>query len=173
MTVVVVVDNDTFLKQLATLFGTTKGSVWITHKRLSYDEEDVTMKSEDVAAEDAREYPLLVRVTNGKGTKFSTKVIPPDLEKFHVAYGALLKSSMSTLLRKRDKKREKLRAEQAARRKKRMTDPVIIDGPKRGKGRRKRQRQVKAALKQQESQKQFKEREEKRQKAALGAARSS
>ncbi|KAI6159275.1 hypothetical protein EDD17DRAFT_1876717 [Pisolithus thermaeus] len=61
-------------------------------------------------------------------------------------YGSLLKTSFTTL-RKRDKKREKHRAEQAARRKQRMAEPIVIKGPKRGNGRKKRQRQVKAALK--------------------------
>lgn len=86
-----------------------------------------------------------------------------QLFKFHAAYGALLKVSMTTL-RKRDKKREKLHSEQAARRKKRMTEPIQIDGPKRGNGRRKRQRQLKALDKQRESQQKFKEREEARRK---------
>ncbi|PFH48103.1 hypothetical protein AMATHDRAFT_76885 [Amanita thiersii Skay4041] len=163
-----VVDNDTFLTQLATLFEKAKGSVWLTHKRLTHDGEDVAMKHDD-EAEDNREYPCLVRVTDGRGAKFSTKVVPGDLDKFHAAYGTLLKASMSTL-RKRDKKREKLRSEQAIRRKKKMTEPVVINGPKRGNGRRKRQRQIKAALKQKESQKKFNEKEEARQKAIVAGS---
>lgn len=67
-------------------------------------------------------------------------------------------------LRKRDKKREKLRADQAAKRKKRMTEPIVLDGNKRGKGRRQRQRKVKALIKQEESQAKFREREEARKK---------
>jgi len=62
-----------------------------------------------------------------------------------------------TTLRKRDKKREKSRSEEAAKRKHRMTEPIILDGQKRGKGRRKRQRQIRALLKQQTSQKRHKE----------------
>lgn len=54
---------------------------------------------------------------------------------------------MSTL-RKRDKKREKARAEKLAARKQALAEPVLIEGPKRGNGRRKRQRRVEAALKQ-------------------------
>ncbi|KAG6844482.1 hypothetical protein C0991_004177, partial [Blastosporella zonata] len=34
-----------------------------------------------------------------------------------------------------DKKREKIRSEQAAQRKKKMMEPVVLDGPKRGNGR--------------------------------------
>jgi signal recognition particle subunit SRP14 len=43
-----------------------------------------------------------------------------------------------------------------------MTEAVILDGHKRGKGRRQRQRKIKALLKQQASQKKFQEREEAR-----------
>lgn len=53
---------------------------------------------------------------------------------------------MSTL-RKRDKKREKQRAEESARRKRRLAEDVAIEGPKRGNGRRKRQRLLKKAFK--------------------------
>lgn len=71
-------------------------------------------------------------------------------------------------LRKRDKKREKIRSEEAAQRKKKMTDPVVIEGAKRGNGRRIRQRKIKAAIKQQESQQKAKQREEAQRKAEQG-----
>ncbi|KAJ8581265.1 signal recognition particle SRP9/SRP14 subunit [Rhizopogon salebrosus TDB-379] len=155
------VDHNTFLQQLAALFESTKdkGTIWLTHKRLIHDGKDTTMKEGD-GDDQSREYPCIVRVTDGKKAKFSTKVLSKDLDKFHSAYGALLKASMTTL-RKRDKKREKQRAEQLAKRKQRMADPVVINGPKRGNGRRKRQRQVKAALKHEE----VKERAAKREEA--------
>ncbi|KAI5998213.1 signal recognition particle, SRP9/SRP14 subunit [Pisolithus albus] len=139
------VDNNTFIRRLEKLFEATKdkGTVWLTHKRLTYDGEDAVMHNED---ESNKEYLCLVRVTDGKKAQFSTHVKSADLMKFHAAYGSLLKASFTTL-RKRDKKREKQRAEQAARRKQRMAEPVVINGPKRGNGRKKRQRQVKAALK--------------------------
>ena len=79
-----------------------------------------------------------------------------DLHRFHVAYGALLKSAMSSL-RKRDKKREKERAEKIARRKRRVQEPVVISGPKRGNGRKKRQRRIKAAIKKQDLQQKVKQ----------------
>ncbi|KAJ7511809.1 signal recognition particle, SRP9/SRP14 subunit, partial [Mycena galericulata] len=153
-------DHDSFLQRLTALFESSKehGSIWFTHKRLIHDGEDVAMAQAD-PADDTREYPCLVRVTDGGAVKFSTHVSSSELEKFHAAYGALLKASMTTL-RKRDKKREKQRTEQAARRKKKMTDPVVVDGPKRGNGRRKRQRQLKAQAKQHDSQRKAKEREE-------------
>ena len=46
-----------------------------------------------------------------------------------------------------------------------MTEPIVLDGPKRGKGRRTHQRKVKALLKQEESQKKYREREEARMKS--------
>ncbi|XP_006453912.1 hypothetical protein AGABI2DRAFT_175658 [Agaricus bisporus var. bisporus H97] len=154
------VNNDDFLTQLTTLLQSPKstGSIWLTHKRLTHDGEDAAMKHEDSGSDD-REYQCLIRATNGKDINFSTQVDPNQLHKFYSVYGSILKTSMSTTLRKRDKKKEKTRAEQTAKRKKRMTELVVVDGPKRGANRRKRQRQVKAAIKQQESQKKFKERE--------------
>jgi signal recognition particle subunit SRP14 len=133
----------------------------------------------------AREYPCLVRATNGKEAKFSThvrpcavvmphrtdlmhhpQVQPRDLDKFHAAYGALLKVSMTTL-RKRDKKREKQRAEEATARKRKVAEPISVEGAKRGAGRRKRQRKAKAAVKNEEMRKRLQEREEKAAKAGV------
>ena len=85
-----------------------------------------------------------------------------ELDKFHAEYGALLKASMSPLLRKRDKKREKQRAEEVARRKKRLAEDVVVEGAKRGAGRRKRTRSLKRAFKQEDQKKRIHEREEAR-----------
>lgn len=137
---------------------------------------DSHMSSED---DQSKDFPCLVRVTDGNERKFSTvvgavyiisvipviqrsthpQVQPAELEKFHAAYGNMLKSSMTTL-RKRDKKREKQRAEDAARKKRRLQEDIAIEGSKRGAGRRKRQRKVKAALKLEEAKKRAQEREE-------------
>lgn len=149
---------------------------------MTHDGDDATMKFEE-GFSDTREYPCLVRATDGKSVKFSTRVSlvchflsnlnshsrllqvdSKQLFKFQGFYGSLLKASM-TSLRKRDKKRDKQRVEQAAKRKKRMTESIVLDGNKRGSGRRQRQRKLKALLKQQESQKKFREREEDRKKA--------
>ena len=67
------------------------------------------------------------------------------MERFHSEYGTLLKASMSTL-RKRDKKRERLRADALAQKKKRLMENVVISGPKRGAGRKKRKRLITAAV---------------------------
>ncbi|KAI0800531.1 signal recognition particle, SRP9/SRP14 subunit [Fomes fomentarius] len=152
------VDNETFLTKVSTLFQSTtsSGSIWLTHKRLLHEGGDSHISSE---VDRVKEFPCLVRVTDGNETKFSTVVQPAELEKFHAAYGNILKSSMTTL-RKRDKKREKQRAEDAARKKRRLQEDIAIEGPKRGAGRRKRQRKVKAALQLEEAKKRAQEREE-------------
>ncbi|OCH95711.1 signal recognition particle SRP9/SRP14 subunit [Obba rivulosa] len=159
------VDQDTFFSRLTGLFesSTQSGSIWLTHKRLTYDGEDVQMSSAD---DETKEYSCLIRATNGKDVKLSTKVDPGQLEAFHTRYGALLKGSMATL-RKRDKKREKQRAEEQARRKRRLTEAIQIEGPKRGSGRRKRQRHMKAALRQEETRKRVQEREEQKARAKI------
>jgi len=78
----------------------------------------------------------------------------------------LLKQSF-TALKKRDKKKEKQRAEElAARRKKLYENPIKVVGPKRGKGRRKRQRLQGAALKQEEAKKKLEKKEAQKAKAA-------
>ncbi|KAI0094237.1 signal recognition particle SRP9/SRP14 subunit [Irpex rosettiformis] len=156
------VDYETFFKQLAALFEASKdkGSVWLTHKRLTHDGEDASTAPDPI--NDTKEYPCLVRVTNGKEVNFSTRVEAGELDKFHAEYGALLKASISPLLRKRDKKREKQRAEEVAHRKKRLAENVIVEGSKRGAGRRKRTRLLKRAIRQEEQRKRVHEREEAR-----------
>ncbi|KAG9313829.1 hypothetical protein JVU11DRAFT_4594 [Chiua virens] len=130
---------------------------------VTHDGEDATMG--DASPNSSKEYPCLIRVTDGKNAQFSTHVIPSDLPKFHAAYGSLLKASFTTL-RKRDKKREKQRAEQLAKRKQRMAEPVVVDGPKRGNGRRKRQRKVKAAIRQEQVKERVAKQEEERAKTS-------
>ena len=106
---------------------------------------------------------------------FIVQVGSSQLLKFQAHYGYLLKASMTTL-RKRDKKQEKLRSEEAAKRKKKMTEPILLDGPKRGKGRRTHQCKVRALLKQEESQKKYRERggkEEERRYCCIGVTLQS
>lgn len=155
------VDNDAFLSRLSSLFQSSKehGTIWLTHKRLTHDGDDVAM---DVA-DDTREYPCIIRAIDGKEVSFSTHITSKQLDTFLNAYGVLLKSSMSTL-RKRDKKRERDRAEKLAARKQRLAEPVPIEGPKRGKGRRKRQRRIKAALKQEAARQRIQEKQEAKEK---------
>ncbi|TBU26866.1 signal recognition particle, SRP9/SRP14 subunit [Dichomitus squalens] len=157
------VDNETFLTQVSTLFESSakSRSIWLTHKRLLHEGGDAHISSE---GDNIKEYPCLVRVSDGDNSKFSTIVKPADLEKFHAAYGTLLRASMSTL-RKRDKKREKQRQEDAARKKRRLQEEIAIEGPKRGAGRRRRQRKMKQAAKLEESKKRAQEREEAKARA--------
>jgi len=137
------VDHDEFIKRLEALFDSSKalGAVWLRCKR---DVHMVALSEE----QDAKQYSCLLKAVGGHKTKFSTLIMPGQLLKFHALYGALLKASMSTL-RKRDKKRERQKAEDATQRKKRLAALIPVEGPKRGNGRRKRQRLIKAAQKQQ------------------------
>lgn len=159
------VDHKEFLQRLSDLFDTTNargGSIWLTHKRYTYQEGDVQMAGSDAE----REYPLLVRAVDGDDVKFSTLAQPSDLEVFHTHYGTLLKAKMTASLRKRDKKREKLRAERAALRKKKLEQDIVIEGPKRGNGRSKRQRRIKAARKLEETRARIRQAEAKKKPAA-------
>ena len=63
-------------------------------------------------------------------------------------------------LRKRDKKKERLKAELTVARRQKIETDVVITGAKRGKGRAKMQRKVKAAIKQQETRKLIAEKEQ-------------
>ena len=99
-------------------------------------------------------------------THSPNKVMPTELDRFFNVYGNLLKSSMNTL-RKRDKKREKLRADKATARKQRLAKDVVVEGSKRGNGRRKRQRKVKAAEKREEARKRMQEREDAKNKTKV------
>ncbi|CAE6360983.1 unnamed protein product [Rhizoctonia solani] len=144
------VQHEEFLKRLSELFdkcNSSKGSIWLTHKRLAYEPNG---PPEGEGPD--REYPCLVRAVDGRDVKFSTTVSSAELPKFHAAYSALLRQSMPGL-RKRDKKKEKAKAEATAARRQKLETDVVVTGSKRGRGRAKRQRKVKAAIKQQETRK--------------------
>jgi hypothetical protein len=66
------------------------------------------------------------------------KIPPSSLHTFQTHYSNLLKSSLAPHMRKRDKKREKARAEQGAKRRKEVYTDVEITGAKRGKGHKQR-----------------------------------
>lgn len=95
----------------------------------------------------------------------SSKINASELPKFHAAYGSLLKASMTTL-KKRDKKKEKARLEKALERRKKLATDIQVVGPKRGAGRRKRQRIVKQVIKQAGEREKQIERDEARAKKA-------
>jgi len=104
---------------------------------------------------------MLVRT--GTPIAILQQITSGQLDKFLNAYGTLLKSSMSTL-RKRDKKREKVRAEKVAARKQRLAEPIAIEGPKRGSGRKKRQRRIESAIKQEAARQRVQEKREGKEK---------
>ncbi|KAG8919095.1 hypothetical protein FRC00_011748 [Tulasnella sp. 408] len=168
-------DNETFLERLKGLFEGTKskGTVWLTQKRSfsaliknDVDTYDPNGEAPAVSQNDDAEYKCLLRATDGH-VKFETLILSAELGKFHAAYAALLKASMATL-RKRDKKKEKQKAEQAALWKKKLAEEIVIEGAKRGNGRRKRVRRIKAAIRQDEERKAAAKREEQRSKGETG-----
>lgn len=69
-----------------------------------------------------------------------------------------------TTLKKRDKKKERARLEKADLRRQRLAKDIEITSPKRGNGRRKFQRQMKAAIKQVSAREKQVERDEARAK---------
>ncbi|WWC73830.1 uncharacterized protein I206_107802 [Kwoniella pini CBS 10737] len=141
------VSPEEFLTKLEGCFSdpSSSSSVWLTHKRLTYNEGDVQMDDEE--NEDGPEYEVLIRCTQGDN-KFSAKIPASSLSTFHATYGSLLKSSFAPLMRKRDKKKEKLRAEKLTKKRREVyVDLEVGQAGKRGKGRRQRQRKIKAQKK--------------------------
>ncbi|KAM0755006.1 signal recognition particle, SRP9/SRP14 subunit [Meredithblackwellia eburnea MCA 4105] len=114
-----VLSNSDFLSQLQSLFSSrqAKGSVFLTQKRLTYQApgDDAVMQDD----EGEREWPTLVRATDGKDNKssklkISTIVQPSDFSSFSSAYGTFLKSVMTTLRKKQKRKPVKSTASGAA-----------------------------------------------------------
>jgi len=69
----------------------------------------------------------------------NVQIPPSSLSTFTQTYSTLLKSSMAPSMRKRDKKREKAKAEMREKKRKEVwTDVEIGEGGKRGKGHRQR-----------------------------------
>ncbi|KAK4053443.1 hypothetical protein OIV83_001609 [Microbotryomycetes sp. JL201] len=138
--------NQEFLHALQRLFESRResGSVFLTHKRLTYmapltsttsmtntqGEDDVEMTNDTANNQagharestredgDEREWPYLVRATDGKGkkakTKISTVVEPTDYDSFSTLFGALLKQSMTSMRKKRKHLIQQKRKQQAA-----------------------------------------------------------
>ncbi|UZJ52802.1 hypothetical protein CBS101457_002122 [Exobasidium rhododendri] len=132
------VSNDEFLAKLVQLFESSSSahSVFINHKRVASD------GSSD-------QWPVVFRATDGKGgansgrTKFSTHVDPKDVLSFQDKYSAILRSSLTGFLRKRDKAKERRVDKLLKERRKRMEEEtdkakVTAVGSSRGSGRRKR-----------------------------------
>jgi hypothetical protein len=132
-----------FLTRLEALFASAqdKHSVYVTSKRCA-----------DIPA-DAGTSAVLFRATDGKSTgrsKFSTLVAPSEILAFETDYLALVRAQLASVLKKRDKAKER-RVDKmliASRKKIEENDgKVIIGGSKRGAGRRKRMRAVRRAQK--------------------------
>ncbi|WFC94127.1 hypothetical protein MBRA1_000759 [Malassezia brasiliensis] len=121
-----------FLAKLTTLFASAseKHTVYVTVKR----------------AEASNPAPLLYRATDGKTTgktKLSTVVPPSELPTFEQEYLTLMRTQLASMLKKRDKAKERRVDKILAASRKKLDEndgKVRITGAKRGAGRRKRMR---------------------------------
>ncbi|GAA5998348.1 RNA-binding signal recognition particle subunit SRP14 [Rhodotorula paludigena] len=125
--------NDEFLTRLEALLAAQKdhGTVFITQKRHTYQPEastsaagaaaggDVEMNDAGAGGadeEEDREWPLLVRATEGNGkdkgkkVNISTVVQPADADAFISSYSTLLRASFAASLRPKRKKADQQRA---------------------------------------------------------------
>ena len=127
---------------------------------ISVSYKDPSQMAEATAGGD-QEFPCILHATDGKSRTIATHVTSSALTTFHAQYGTLLKSTMLQSLRKRDKKKEKAKLEALAAKKKKIAEGVIVTGPKRGNGRRKRVRLEKAKKRLDEARKKIEEREKK------------
>ncbi|KAJ9116582.1 hypothetical protein QFC20_000514 [Naganishia adeliensis] len=134
------VDPETFLDRLKQCFesAATKGSVNLTHKRYTYgpstnldQDGDAPMEEEET---ERKEYDVLIRCTDGMEINFATRIPPSQLPHFHARYGTHLKASMAPTMRKRDKKKEKAKAELVARKRKELYEDVAPQGRRTEKG---------------------------------------
>ncbi|KAG9053680.1 hypothetical protein FS842_007482 [Serendipita sp. 407] len=151
-----------FLTRLTSLFEDTKEkkrTVWLTHKRLTFNEDGDAIQVD--SDNKTGEFSCLLRATDGRTITISTHIQPDALPRFHTHYGSLLKTTMTQSLRKRDKKKEKARLEAIVLKKKKMLEGITVVGPKRGNGRRKRDRLEKARQKLEEAKKRMEQKEKK------------
>lgn len=83
---------------------------------------------------------ILSHLSNRRAPANQNPQIPATaLQTFHTTYGSLLKSSMAPKMRKRDKKKEKLKLEALAKKRRELAVDVVIGNEgKRGAGRRQR-----------------------------------
>ncbi|GAA5932424.1 RNA-binding signal recognition particle subunit SRP14 [Sporobolomyces koalae] len=212
--------NEVFLDRLSDLFEAkkTQGSVFLTTKRLTYEpttlegttrtdqDEDVDMTdshdqppatSSSSSSAQTKEYPLLVRATDGKGkketkTKLSTIVKTDEYDEFIERYTTILRTHLAAGLRPK-RKRTQTNKKPKSNAHVTTTTPAInpdstttttksgtgekagflprfpkVVGPRRGNGRKKRQAAVKRRVKAVEKFQRAREERAKRSNASLG-----
>ncbi|PWN52697.1 signal recognition particle, SRP9/SRP14 subunit [Violaceomyces palustris] len=152
--------NDQFIQRLSGLFeaSQTKHSVYISSKRCTDHKDgdgDVSMTAAS-ASSSHEQSSILFRATDGQQSKatkikFSTLVHPDHVQAFNERYLPLLRSQLSSCLKKRDKAKErKVEKQLTASRKKIEAEGGKVRvsgvGSKRGAGRRKRQRVARKAM---------------------------
>ncbi|KAK4184446.1 signal recognition particle 14kD protein-domain-containing protein [Podospora australis] len=120
--------QDEFFTALTSLFNDRKasahGSIFLTQKRLSYDQpkEEPSESNPFPDLNPSDPLPVIIRATNGKSkekrnrkVKLSTIVKPEELEGFYARYAECCKAGMAAL---KPRDRTKRKAKEKARRKK-------------------------------------------------------
>ncbi|KAG9667501.1 hypothetical protein KCU99_g8908, partial [Aureobasidium melanogenum] len=115
--------NDEFFTKLVSLLETRQqkghGSIWLTQKRLAFDESSASKPTDSPLADldpPSAPLPIVVRATDGNSQtkdrkksekiKLSTIVQPDDLEAFYTRYAEVCKQGMQAL-KKRDRSKRK------------------------------------------------------------------
>ncbi|KAI4726117.1 hypothetical protein E4T49_06183 [Aureobasidium sp. EXF-10728] len=115
--------NDEFFTKLASLLETRQqkghGSIFLTQKRLTFDDSSATKPTDSPLADldpPSAPLPILVRATDGNSqtkdrkksdkVKLSTVVQPDHLETFYTRYADVCKQGMQAL-KKRDRSKRK------------------------------------------------------------------
>ncbi|EIM20733.1 hypothetical protein E3Q22_03366 [Wallemia mellicola] len=142
------VTPEEFIKDLTELFrlASDSGTVFLTQKRYDYNENADSNMNNTADSQ----YDVLLRASaqvGDKQHKTATRIASTQLDSFIGQYNSLLHQSLQAKMRKRDRKREKRKADIAAIRKRKLETPTDIPKTKRGAGRRKFQRKVKAEQK--------------------------
>ncbi|ORY67069.1 signal recognition particle 14kD protein [Pseudomassariella vexata] len=114
-----VLSNDEFFAKLGELLegckGKSRGSIFLTQKRLSYEQDIPEPTSENVLPDlhPPRPLPVLIRATNGKAgdkrkerVKLSTIVEPHAIPEFFTKYADVCKMGMAAL-KPRDRSKRK------------------------------------------------------------------
>lgn len=115
-----VLDNNEFLEKASTLLAPDQ-YYNISQKRLSYKKgEEIEGKA---AADPAEQYPILIRLTDGKSSKkegkanrikLSTVVAPADFDQFWTRWVNVLKGGFSGLKKQKKKSKKRAKKQKAA-----------------------------------------------------------
>ncbi|PGH04114.1 hypothetical protein AJ80_08576 [Polytolypa hystricis UAMH7299] len=113
--------HDEFFASLHTLLTTqstsSRGSIFLTQKRLPTTPSSTSQQTPSPSAADAGDYSILIRLSNGRHklakSKASTVVGSAELEAFYARYAEVCKAGMVGM-KKREKKRKKGKGKKGA-----------------------------------------------------------